>query len=73
MYVSRGETKNPEPRVDKEVLTAIVFDQSLSMTGSVVLDDKTRGRVEEVSSTQEPTGGIAKFGLHLWLRQAGLQ
>jgi len=67
--VGSSETQHAETGIEEQVLTAIVFDESIPMVISVVLNDEPRPGVVKVGSAQEATVGVMKVALDLWVRQ----
>jgi hypothetical protein len=67
------ETQNPEAGADQEVLPAIVFDKSLSMVQSVVLEHQTRRGVIEIGPADESSFSVPQTGLDLRSRESRLQ
>jgi hypothetical protein len=71
--VRSRETQQPESSVDKQVLPAIVFDQSVPVVAAVVLEDESRRGVVEVRPPDEAILAVIEIRLDLWPRQAVLQ
>jgi hypothetical protein len=70
--VRGGESQDLKSRGDQQVLTAVVFDQSIPMISTVIFDDEPRDRVVQVSPANETTIGVVEILLHLWMRQTRL-
>jgi hypothetical protein len=66
------EPKESESSIDQQVLAAIVFDQSVSMVPSVVLDDEARRGVVKVRPADESIPVVAEIDLDFWAWQARL-
>jgi hypothetical protein len=65
VHVGGCETQEPESSVDKQVLTAIILDQALTMVTAVVFENELRRRVVEVSPTDEPRLAVTEIRLDL--------
>lgn len=72
-HVCGGKAEELNAGGEEVVLPAVVRGQTLAMVRSVVLDDKTRGRIVQVRSRDKTTVVIAQGRLNFRLGQAGLQ
>jgi hypothetical protein len=66
------ETQETKAGVDEEVLPAVVFNEALAVIAPVIFQDESRRRVIEVCPGHELLTTVAKVGLDLRVRQAGL-
>jgi hypothetical protein len=71
--VRSRETQQPESSVDKQVLPAIVLDQSVPVVTTVVLEDEPGCGIVKVRPPDEAILAVIEIRLDLWPRQATLE